>query len=335
MKQPLFPSGEYQTISRIRTILGNQASPYYPVTIGDDAAVRVDHNENTLVVTTDLSVENVHFSRSYMTMAEIGYRAMVSNISDCAAMGAVPDSAFVQLVVPVAAPGFSECIDELYRGFREACTRWNFPVAGGDLSKGEHWIIGITMIGRIPNGERTVLRKGMQPGDRIYLSGTPGRSAAGLHLLQTYGREAVPQKYRSLSAAHIRPLPQVSLGTSLRRNPLVHAMMDCSDGLSKDCRTLCHENGAGIILYNDTSLVPAEMIDLSRDSGISWHTWFFHGGEDYELLFSASDAFDPLACDDCTPVCIGTCTREFDVPMLKTGTTIEPLEALGFDHFAK
>jgi len=328
-----FPSKEYQTISRMQDILGCQDSRYYPVGIGDDAAVRVDGENNTLVITTDLSVENVHFSCAYMTMQEVGYRAMVSNISDCAAMGAVPDSAFIQLVVPTAKPDFSHHIDNLYRGFKEACDAWNFPVSGGDLSKGESWVIGITLIGRIPQGGRPLLRKGMKPGDAIYISGTPGRSAAGLHLLQTYGREAIPQKYRALSLSHIRPTPRVALGVHLRTCGAVHAMMDCSDGLSKDCRTLCHENGAGIILYNDTSLVPAEMLDLSRDESVAWHNWFYHGGEDYELLFAAGDDFDPRLCPGGAPLCIGKCTSEYRGLMLQTGSALVPLEACGFDHF--
>jgi len=334
MTETAFPSTEYEVIFRMQQTLGMQHSPFYPVTIGDDAAVRTDSENNTLVITTDLSVEDIHFSRSYMTMREIGYRAMVANVSDCAAMGAVPDSAFVQLVVP-AKPGAPQPdIEDLYTGFREACDRWQFPVAGGDLSRGNQWVIGITMLGRIPAGRRTLLRKGMQAGDRIFITGFPGRSAAGLHLLQTVGRNGIEPRFEPLARAHFRPSPQVETGYYLSGSPAVHAMMDCSDGLSKDCGTLCHENGLGIILDVETSQPPHEMIELSSETGISWHRWFLHGGEDYELLFTASAAFDPQQCPGCRPICIGECTDKRTGLMIRSGTAFEPLTVEGFDHFS-
>jgi thiamine-monophosphate kinase len=335
-----YPSSEYAVIAKIQSILGTQPSGFYTTGIGDDAAVRTDTSGSTLIITTDLSVENVHFSLEYMTMQEVGYRAMASNVSDCAAMGALPDSAFIQLVVPEVElsssqkeSSFLQKIEDLYRGFEEACSTWHFSIAGGDLSRGRQWVIGITLIGRKKKDRRILLRTGMQPDDKVYVSGVPGRSAAGLFLLQKNGRHDIPERYVSFVNAHLRPVPRIALGMHLATDPQVHAVMDLSDGLSKDCRTLCYENGCGINLYESTSLLPREMLQLSRESGTSWHSWFFHGGEDYELLFTASANFEPLRCPDCIPICIGECSGTGTELMITNDGISSPLAAEGFDHF--
>ncbi|MBN1758771.1 MAG: thiamine-phosphate kinase, partial [Chitinispirillaceae bacterium] len=261
MQSRKFPSAEYALITELQSILGEIRSDFYPKGIGDDAAVRRDGNGNQIVLTTDLSVENVHFSLSYMNMSEVGYRAMVTNLSDCAAMGAQPDSALVQLVVPDS--GENERIDqirELYHGLKEACRQWNFPIVGGDLSLGAQWVVGITLLGRVGKEKQVLFREGAQPGDGLWVSGVPGRSAAGLDVLRKWGRSGVPDRFRALAEAHIRPVPRVALGSFLAEDAAVHAMMDCSDGLSKDCRTMSYESRCGIILSFDSSQVPPAMI---------------------------------------------------------------------------
>jgi thiamine-monophosphate kinase len=336
MSSQPFPSAEYELISRLQSILGNELGEYYQTGIGDDAAVRSDRNGNQLVITTDLSVDEVHFSRTYMTMEEIGYRAMVSNISDCAAMGALPDSAFIQLVFPDTVECDATSVEALYRGFGEACRAWQFPVAGGDLSRGRQWVIGITLIGRIPEGGRAMLRKGAQPGDRIWVSGIPGRSAAGLALLQARGRKYGDSRFNSVVQAHIRPVPRVELGQLLARNEQVHAMMDLSDGLSKDCRTLGFENGCDIIVRADASHLPVEMVQLSRELSQPWSDWFYHGGEDYELLFTAAPAFDPSmyagADGGCRFVCVGECRAGSGALLVDDQGVLTPLNVRGYDH---
>lgn len=328
------PSSEHALISRMNAILGSGSGNLYHPGIGDDAAVRENDGEK-LILTTDLSVEGVHFSRSYMSMKEIGYRSMVANVSDCAAMGAQPDGALVQLIFPEYDKHPKNSIEDLYRGFREACERWLFPVVGGDISRGKQWVIGITLIGKM-EARRPLLRTGMVHGDEIWLSGCPGRSAAGLYLLQHRKREVIDEKWHSLIEAHLRPTPRVTLGQWLAKNPSVHAAMDLSDGISKDCRTMSHESGNGIILSVDSSQVPDAMIQLSRDAKIPWQEWFFHGGEDYELLFATEPGFNP---DDCGRIdsgvrCIriGTCTDTVNEVMVSTAKGTIPLERGAFDH---
>ena len=287
-----YPSGEYALLEKMRPYCRTDLAAPYEITLGDDAAVRRARSER-IILTADISVEDVHFSLKSMTLAEAGYRAMVSNISDCAAMGAVPDSALVQLVFPAGTPNLDKKVEEIYKGFSEALMRWKFPIVGGDLSGGTAWTIAITLVGQVPSGRRAMLRTGIKDGDVLWCTGYPGRSAAGFNAMGRFGRAKVPKEFRDLLECHIRPCPRVDEGMRLAKSHQVHAMMDLSDGLSKDAATLCFENNLGLILDPGSSQPPCAMVQLSSRLGVPWTEWFFHGGEDYELLFAAAPRFDP------------------------------------------
>ena len=295
MKDKNYPSGEYKLLAEIQKILGPVAAPggLYELTLGDDAAIRRNiHGERT-VLTADIAVEGVHFTSDTMSFAEIGYRTMAANVSDCAAMAALPEAALVQLVFPRNTRDLQKKIIALYRGFAEACRKWKFRLIGGDLSAGSVWTIGITLLGTAPKGGRLLRRIGARPGDVLWVSGFPGRSAAGLAVLQKWRRKSMPKKYRQLVQCHIRPDPPVKLAVMLGKCKKVHAMMDLSDGISKDARTLCFENRLGLELSLDGKRFPPAMLALSRELGIPWLEWTLHGGEEYELLFAASKSFSP------------------------------------------
>jgi len=297
-----FPSKEYELIRRIQNILPpvSRSSPY-EMSIGDDAAIRVNKTAGEkLIITTDVSVENVHFSAKTMTFEEIGCKSMASNLSDCAAMGAKPDGAVVQLVFPKAgvdnAGGISVtgAIEQIYAGFSKACERWDFPIVGGDLSGGGVWTIGITLIGSAPPGGNLLKRSGIADGDALWVTGIPGESAAGLAALTRRGRGGVPPEYGRFVDAHVTPVPAVEEGLALAADPAVHAMTDLSDGLSKDVAALCFDNGLGFIFDADVlKSVPPAMIDLADDLSADYKNWFWHGGEEYELLFACDPSLNP------------------------------------------
>jgi thiamine-monophosphate kinase len=295
MKEKKWPSGEYKLLSEIQKALGPAASPggRYELTLGDDAAIRRSiHGERT-VLTADVAVEDVHFTTDTMSFEEVGFRAMAANVSDCAAMAAVPEAALVQLVFPRKTRNLQKNIVALYRGFAEACRKWKFKLIGGDLSGGAVWTLGITMLGAAPAGVRLIRRTGIRADDTLWVSGFPGRSAAGLAAIKRWGRKRVPEKYAGLVKSHIRPEPPVKLGVALGKSMVVHAMMDLSDGISKDARTLCYENRRGLELSLDGLKVPDDLLSLSGELGIPWQEWALHGGEGYELLFAASKTFSP------------------------------------------
>jgi thiamine-monophosphate kinase len=328
------PSHEYELITNLQSIL-TEHSDAYEIEIGDDAAVRRASGDHKLIFTTDLSVEHIHFRTDWMSFFEIGYKAMVSNISDCASMGAIPESALIQLIFNKNDPEFKNSIEEIYRGFNQACKKWCFSIIGGDLSQGSQWAIGITLIGKIPANSRALKRVGAQNGDKLWVSGFPGLSAAGLDSLHQWGPKMVPKKYRPLINAHICPEPRVELGVLLRENPEVHAMMDLSDGLAKDCRTLAFENELGIILNFDSSLFPLAMVQLSEELKKPPLKWIVGGGEEYELLFAASNAFAPslLSGDHYKNLfCIGSFTRNCSGLHLKTENGITDILDRGWDH---
>lgn len=286
-----FPSGEYRLLVEIRKALGPAAFPggSYELTLGDDAAIRRGSAGERVVITADIAVEDVHFSNETMSFEEIGFRTMAANVSDCAAMAAIPEAALVQLVFPKNAGDLQKAIKNLYRGFAQACRKWNFRLIGGDLSCGAVWTIGITMLGTAPG--RVLRRTGICAGDALWMSGFPGRSAAGLAAINRWGRKRIPGRYTGLVKSHIRPEPPVKSAVFLGKCKKIHAMMDLSDGISKDARTLCYENRLGLELSFDGLKVPGDMLALSAQLRVPWQEWVLHGGEEYELLFAASKSF--------------------------------------------
>ena len=341
-----FPSKEYKLIRRIQEILPpvNLGQTNYEETIGDDAAVRISKTVGErLIITTDISVENVHFSLSTMTLEEAACRAMASNLSDCAAMGALPDSALVQLVFPRDCTDIADSIEKIYVGFARACERWKFPIVGGDLSGGAVWTLGITLIGVIPPDSRALRRTGITDGDALWVTGMPGESAAGLAALGRWGRGDAPLRCKKFIDAHISPTPRIDEGVALAACPSVRAMMDLSDGLSKDVGTLCFDNELGFIF--DSGLLPSsEMLNLADELNRDWKKWFYHGGEEYELLFACAPSFDPRGVisninDNNTAqnlIKLGHFTSKFsNMRIQREDGTTEELESSSWDHIKK
>jgi thiamine-monophosphate kinase len=332
-----YPSGEYELITGLGKILAGAArrGGSYQLTLGDDAAVRLCAAGERLVLTTDIAVENVHFTTDAMSFEEIGFRCMASNVSDCAAMASLPEAALVQLVFPAGDLSIKMKCEAIYRGFAMACRKWKFRLIGGDLSGGPCWTIGITLIGHAPAAGRLLTRRGIKNGDALWLSGFPGRSAAGLAALRTWGRQKLPERYRSLVDAHILPDPPVALGLLLGACPEVHAMMDLSDGISKDGATLCRENKLGLDLSLEHLEAPSGMVALSKELDTPWQKWTLHGGEEYELLFAAGEGFDPTffhAKARRKMVRLGKFTNMRKGIFMREGKTVREVEQKSWDH---
>lgn len=340
MKRTSFPSREYELLDAIKNTLGTAAAPggSMSLTLGDDAAVRRCVGRERLVLTADIAVENVHFSPRQMSLQEVGFKTMAANVSDCAAMAARPEAALVELVFPAGEPSLRRKVEALYRGFAEACRAWHFRCVGGDLSAGPCWTIGITMIGVAPADGRLLLRTGIRSGDALWVSAFPGRSAAGLAALERWGRRRVPRRFRGLVGCHVRPGPSPELGVLLARNRNVHAMMDLSDGIAKDGRTLCHENRLGLAVSLDTIEPPPSLAALAGALGTRWQEWFLEGGEEYSLLFAASPAFRPSDlpgpyAEGLVPV--GVFTRRHTTIIVREGEKTTVLPRGGWDHIKR
>jgi len=294
---------ETDLIREIKKRCESVSAEHFDIAIGDDCAVRKEiFSGGRLVLSSDISIEGVHFSRDYMSLAEIGFKSAITNISDIAAMGAKPDFMLVSLAFPPKKVLPNDIL-EIYDGIIEASREYRVPVVGGDLSKSDKIIVSIT-IGGIAEG-RVLTRSGAKAGDNIWVSGNVGLSALGLELLQKHGREKAQEINEKAVSAHIKPTAQIELGKYLQNNNLVNSCIDISDGVAKEIKEICEKSGVGAKIENNNK-------------------YFFSGGEDYELLFTADKSFIPQF-ENINFTKIGEITAEKKVCL--------PAEYSGFEHF--
>ncbi|MDA8295135.1 MAG: thiamine-phosphate kinase [Actinomycetota bacterium] len=282
------------------------------VWFGDDAAVLAGE-AGPLLLATDLVVEGVHFDRQLSSLADVGWKSLAANVSDMAAMGGRPRRA----VVGVAGL-FAGALDALYGGLLEAAAAFSCPIVGGDLSAaalGGGAVISIAVLGST-EGRPAVLRSGARAGDRLYLTGPLGASAAGLRMLRG-GEGAVA----SCVLAHRRPVPRLAEGVAAARCG-ASAMIDISDGLGIDLDRLARACGLGVELES-VPVAPG----ATRDEALG-------GGEDYELLIVAPPSVDLAAAfvgaGLSAPLAIGTLVADAGVRTLAGA----PLPAVGYLHGA-
>jgi thiamine-monophosphate kinase len=257
--------------------------------IGDDCAVLALDEERSLLVTTDLLVERVHFLQETITPWQLGWKSMAVNISDIAAMGGTPRAAFAAAAL---VPGVERSwLEGLRDGMLACAERYGVDLLGGDTSRApQDAALCLTLLGTAPR-EQVLLRSGARPGEVAFLGGPVGLSAAGLWLLGEGGACAprLSDEHRQrLLQAHLEPRPQVALGRWLAERGLATAMMDVSDGVLQDLGHLCEASGVGALVAGEALPVhPA----LARAGalGCCEEPWRFAlaGGEDYVLLFTA------------------------------------------------
>jgi len=232
---------------------------------------------NDTLVTTDFSLEGVHFRRDWHAAETVGHRCLARGLSDIAAMGGEPVATFLSLALPRNVP--QTWVDGFMRGLVRLAEEHGTRVAGGDTAASLSGILAdIAVIGAVPKG-KAVLRSGACPGDAIYASGLLGGSAAALLVMEKSGAKVRPHDY----PRHFRPEPRVELGRVLREKGLASAMIDTSDGLSVDLAHICKESGCGAEVEAD-AIPLASVGKPSREVDLPLA---LHGGEDYELLFTA------------------------------------------------
>jgi thiamine-monophosphate kinase len=279
---------EKALIAQVRRLAKPGASPAVLRGIGDDCAVlrflpragRGRAPENDTLVTTDFSLEGIHFRRDWHSPESVGHRCLARGLSDIAAMGGEPVAAFLSLALPRGSP--QNWVNLFTRSLIGVAKRYGVTLAGGDTAKSPNGILAdIVVVGTVPRG-KAILRSGARPGDRIYVSGALGGSAAALQLMRKNRKRKLKLNPRDYPR-HFFPEPRISLGRVLREKGLASAMIDTSDGLSTDLAHICEESGVGAELQAEAvprACVgkPAREVDLELA---------LHGGEDYELLFTA------------------------------------------------
>jgi thiamine-monophosphate kinase len=338
--------GERALIERIRSRLPPPPA-WVVVGIGDDAAV-VEPERNRLdVVTTDASVEGVHFERRYSAPFDVGWKALAVNLSDLAAMGSAPRAAVLSLAVPDGL-GLAAC-DRLVRGFVDLAGRHRVALIGGNISRSPGPLfIDVTATGTV-HRRRILRRAGAQPGDALFVSGEVGAAAAGLSFLRTERARTAPEEDWAneadvpgdpLLAACVerfrRPEPRVRLGVMLGRNGAASACIDLSDGLAAAIRQLADASDVGAVLDAGRLPVAAGAEIWFRQTGRDPLRETLSGGEDYELLITVSSRMarrcDAIARKAGVPLRrIGTITADRRLRVVRDGIE-EPLPE-GFTHF--
>jgi len=281
------------------------------VWFGDDAAVLRRPSGEIVLLASDAVVEGVHFDRGLSDLVDVGWKAMAVNVSDLAAMAGEP----VACVVTCAGPS-SDDIEPLYSGLVAAAGEYGCPVVGGDLSSAPSLVISIAVLGTTGRRE-PVLRSGALTGDRIFVTGPLGRSAAGLRVLRE--RVAMSAEEGDLVAAHRRPRALLAQGGAAAICGAT-AMIDVSDGLSTDLDRLASASGVGVVLDDVPVAAGATMQEA------------LGGGEDYELIFTAPDADRVSRCfrdlDLPIPIEVGRAVDDPAVRRLRDG----PLVPKGYEH---
>jgi thiamine-monophosphate kinase len=290
--------------------------------IGDDCARLAPQPGYETLVTTDLTLENVHFRREWHPAASVGHRALARGLSDIAAMGGEPLAAFLSLALPGKLP--RRWVEDFLRGFVGLAKTFGVMLAGGDSAESPAGILAdVVVVGRVPEGE-AVLRSGARAGDGIYVTGELGGSAAVLRQL----RESGASPKGKLDTAHFFPAPRVAAGCALRAKRLASAMIDVSDGFSTDLSHLCEESGVGA-LVNEHS-VPRPIVP----GGGSLH-FALHGGDDYELLFTAPRARRiPEKLAGVRVTRIGEVIKKKGMWLVDSHGQQKALQARGWQHFA-
>ena len=340
--------GEHALIRWIASVVGSASSPDVLVGIGDDAAVVVPRRNHVDVLTTDVQVEGVHFTRTFCDAADVGHRALHVNLSDVAAMGAEPRVALLSLGLPADLE--ARWVVDLVTGLVSAARAARVQLVGGNISRAPMLFVDVTVTGAA-KPRHLLRRSGARPGDELYVSGTVGAAAAGLAWLQGASEgapseaHARPGEARSpvIDAAltrYRRPEARVALGLQVGRNKAASACMDTSDGLADALRQLAGASGVGVRVEAEAVPVDPAVAELPLRSGDDRDALAWSGGEDYELLFAVPRRarrrfLHASGRKGLPPVTrIGVCTREADFLVVHADGRESPLPG-GFQHFSE
>ncbi|PYX07994.1 MAG: thiamine-phosphate kinase [Acidobacteria bacterium] len=294
--------------------------------IGDDSAVLAIPKGHQALVTTDFSLEGVHFRREWHPPDSVGHRCLARGLSDIAAMGGEPITAFLSLGLPRDLP--QKWVDAFVRGLLKLAADYGVSLAGGDTAESPAGVLAdIIVLGSVPRG-KAVLRSGARPGDRIYVTGGLGASAATLKLLFAGKGRIRARDFQQ----HFYPNPLIDVGRFLRENNLASAMIDISDGLSTDLSHICEESGVGAEILEEAipkAIIgrPAREVDLRAA---------LHGGEDYELLFTAKRGKRiPRKIAGVGITQIGRVTRGREIMFINQYGVGQELHSQGWEHFRR
>ena len=307
--------------------------------IGDDGAVFNHSPDKSLVVTTDLLVDGVHFSDSTTSPEDVGFRSATANLSDLAAMGASP----LGITIGLSLPGdvTVEWVEKLYQGLNSCLQKYNTQILGGDICRSSVITVAITAFGEVNPG-KIISRFVAQPGDAIVVTGNHGCAKAGLELLikPEIGQKLSLSEQKKLIQSHRRPLPRLDCLSHLHNlfpDNWCVAGMDSSDGLADAVIQICRCSDVGAEIDRKALEIPTSLTKLvSPEEALNW---VLYGGEDYELVLAlpqpqAETLVKKLGKD---AAIIGKIIEEKTVKVIDNNdpeSTLNLSLAAGYQHFA-
>jgi thiamine-monophosphate kinase len=333
------PLSERELIESIARKSAGGSSKLIATGIGDDCAVLRLPEGSEMLVTTDFSLEWVHFRRAWHPADSVGHRCLARGLSDIAAMGGEPVAAFLSLALPGDLP--QRWVDQFVAGMLLLAQRFGVTLAGGDTAQsyiptnGKSPLAGdpaaggivadIAVVGSVPAGQ-AILRSGARPGDSIFVSGELGAAVAVLEQMV----ENPERKFRAAAfPAHFYPEPQLAVARHLRQKKLATAMIDISDGLSTDLRHICESSGVGATLVEQA--IPTAR--MGRHEVELRHA--LHGGDEYQLVFTVAPGRRvPPEIAGVPLTRIGYINEEDGVFIDHENGYRTELEARGWEHFS-
>ena len=309
------------------------------VGIGDDSAVIKNSNLYSLI-STDMLVEGVHFDLSYFPLKHLGYKAVVSNISDICAMNGICK----QITVSIAVSNrFKlESLNELYEGINLACKRYKVDLVGGDTTSSlKGLVISVTAIGK-PTKSGYVTRGGSKHNDLVVVSGSLGGAYLGLQVLEREKQvflvnpNSKPDlsNYKHIVERQLKPEARNDVIDFFIENEIKPtSMIDISDGLSSETLHLCKNSGLGCRIYEEKIPIAQESIDTCEEFNLEATTIALSGGEDYELLFTIDSKDLEKVEKHPDFAVIGHMTKESDVNLITKGGKTTKISSLGWKSF--
>ncbi|MBI1935265.1 thiamine-phosphate kinase [Candidatus Woesearchaeota archaeon] len=313
--------GEFGLIKKIKDKI-KLFSDDVVVGIGDDAAVLNYDKNNYILFTTDMIVENDHFSQKYWTPEQIGKLAIEQNASDIAAMGGIPRFAIISLALPSDID--VEFVDKLYGGINEKAIKHKINIVGGNITHSEKIIVNVSLLGFVEK-KFLALRSSAKAGDSIFCSGDVGSSTAGLELLRHN------LKGNSVKS-HLEPRCRLELARKLVKVG-INSMIDVSDGVASEVKHICEESNVGAVIYSGKLPISKDTIIDSKKLKKDAVDFALYGGEDFELVFTADKSkLNKMKKLDVTM--IGEIVdKKYGIKLIRDNKK-QNIES-GFDHFRR
>ncbi len=328
MKRRTQPLGELALIEHIRQRFSGRSGGMVRLGIGDDCAILRPPAGDEVLVTTDFTLEERHFRRDWHAPESVGHRCLARGLSDLASMGATPMAAFLSLALPAGlSPNW---VKRFIEGLGTLAKRSRVTLAGGDTSQSPAALIfaDIVLLGTAPAG-KSLRRSGARVGDRLYVTGALGGASAELQKMQA-GRSHRARTGTWAEHPQMFPEPRLAVGKKLREKGIATACIDVSDGLSTDLAHICKASGVGARV--EETALPAHPLAAKLGVQAALKA-MLHGGEDYELLFTASP--ETRVARTIGGVAITEIGRIVAGPTLlvKPDGTEQPLVPGGWEHF--